>query len=78
VTSEHGVNASCGPNDGKPLDGRAPALGTETPPSRPGPVGSFKLRSQLFPRRDRWGRINPIESWWVVCQLDASQALSIL
>jgi hypothetical protein len=58
VTSEYGVNASCGPHDGNVEDGTAPAPGTETPPSRQGPVGYFKLRSQLFRRRDRWGKVH--------------------
>lgn len=57
MTSEDGVNASCGPHDGNEEDGTAPAPGTETPHSGPGPVGFFKLRSQVFRRRDRWGKV---------------------
>lgn len=50
--------ASCGPNDSRLPDGRAPALSEETPTLGPGRVGMFKIGTQVFARRDRWGKVN--------------------
>ena len=50
-------NAFSGPHDGNAEDGTAPALSNEPAHQGPGPVGFFKLGSQVFARRDRWGKI---------------------